>query len=185
MKFARLVLFFLISLVIIIASLSAILPGYQKVERSTTINASAASIYQYLSKLENFIQWSVWNKEDSTASYTMSGTDGTPGATYTWKGHPAISGNGSIKITDLKANNKVGHKIEFIHPQKTNADSEFLLTETNGTTLVQWNFKLTTPRPWNIFNLFTSLDKQMGKDFDDGLLALKTIMEKQPPAPVK
>ena len=36
---------------------------------------------------------------------------------------------------------------------------------------------MATPRPWNIFNLFYSLDKQMGKDFEDGLTALKNIIE--------
>jgi hypothetical protein len=36
---------------------------------------------------------------------------------------------------------------------------------------------MATPRPWNIFNLLYSLDEEMGKDFDDGLSALKVLIE--------
>jgi effector-binding domain-containing protein len=36
-----------------------------------------------------------------------------------------------------------------------------------------------TPRPWNIANLFYSMDKDMGKGFDEGLALLKTNLEQK------
>ena len=178
MKFTRLLLFFVVAIIAVTAILSFFLPTSQKIERSIIINTPASNIYNQLIKLENFNKFSVWSKQDSTAVYTLKGTDGTIGATTSWKGHPQISGEGQIEIITLEQNRKVTHKLHFIKPKKGNAESIFTLLETNNaTTKVTWTFTMATPRPWNIFNLTHSLDKQMGKDFEDGLTAMKTMIE--------
>ena len=178
MKFLRIFFFFLVSVLAVTAVLSMLIATQQKVERSVTINAPAAVIYQQLIKLENFNKYSVWSQQDSSAKYTMTGTDGTIGATSSWTGDPDISGDGKIEIASLEENKKVTHHLSFTKPRKGKAESAFMLNESNGITTVTWNFELATPRPWNIFNLFYSLDKKMGKDFEAGLAALKTIIEK-------
>lgn len=178
MKFTRLLLFFLLAVIAVTAVLSFMLPTRQKIERSIVINATAADIYNQLIKLENFNKFSVWSQQDSSAIYTLTGTDGTVGATSEWKGSPEISGEGKIEITELGANKKVVHKIHFTKPQNGTAESRFSLLETNvSITTVTWTFYIGTPRPWNIFNLFSSLDKQMGKDFEDGLANMKKMIE--------
>lgn len=178
MKSARLFFFFLLALLPVIVVLSMLMPTNQKVERSITIRASASVIYQQLIKLENFNKYAVWSQSDSSAKYTMTGTDGTVGAALSWTGNPEISGDGKIEIVSLQENKKVGHQLRFTRPKKGSAESVFTLTETSGgSTVVTWNFKLATPRPWNIFNLFYSLDKNMGKDFEEGLSLLKKAIE--------
>lgn len=178
MKWGRLLLFFLLAVIAITAFLSFMQPTSQQVERLIVINTPAKNIYDQLVKLDNFNKFSVWSQQDSTAVYTLSGTDGTVGAYTSWKGSPEISGEGKIEITALEPNKKVVHKLQFTQPKKGNAESVFLLNETSKTTTsVTWTFNMATPRPWNIFNLFFSLDKQMGKDFEDGLKAMKTMIE--------
>ena len=178
MKFTRLLLFFVIAIIAVTTILSFFLPTSQKIERSIIINTPASNIYNQLIKLENFNKFSVWSQQDSTAIYTLAGTDGTIGASSSWKGSPEISGEGKIEITALDPNRKVVHQLNFTQPKKGTAESVFLLNETNkATTTVTWAFNMATPRPWNIFNLFYSQDKQMGKDFEDGLAALKTMIE--------
>ena len=153
MNYLKIFVSFLFFVLLVTLGLSFFLSTNQKVERTVIINASAPVIYNHLIKLENFNKFSVWSQQDSTAVYTLSGKDGTVGASTSWKGSPEISGEGK-------------------------AESVFLLNETNKeTTSVTWTFKMATPRPWNIFNLFYSLDKQMGKDFEDGLTALKNMIE--------
>jgi hypothetical protein len=184
MKFGRLFLFFLLAVIATAAAMSFMLPTSQKIERSIVINTSAATIYNEIIKLENFNKFSVWSQQDSTAVYTLSGTDGTVGASTSWKGSPEISGEGKIEIEALEPNRKVVHQLNFTQPKKGNAESVFLLNETNkATTTVTWTFNMASPRPWNIFNLFYSLDKQMGKDFEDGLTAMKTMIELSNAAP--
>jgi effector-binding domain-containing protein/uncharacterized protein YndB with AHSA1/START domain len=177
MKGLKIFLFFLLAVVIATATLSFLLPTSQKVEKAITINAPAENVYEQLSKLEHFNKWSVWNQQDSTAIYILSGTDGTIGATTSWKGDPEISGEGKIEISLLEPNHKVVHQLHFTQPKKADAISTFKLVENKGITSVTWNFELATPRPWNIFNLFFSLDKQMGKDFETGLSVLKSVIE--------
>ncbi len=178
MKYFRVFGGLLIFIILVTAGLSFMLPTSQKVERTIVINAPAAAIYNQLIKLENFNKFSVWSQEDSSVVYTLTGTDGTVGAASSWKGSPVISGEGKIEIIALEPNKKVVHHLSFTRPKKGKAESAFNLVETNpATTTVTWTFHMATPRPWNIFNLLYSLDEQIGKDFEDGLSALKTLIE--------
>lgn len=180
MKLLRSLLFFIIALAIAAAILSFLTATSQKVEKTITINAPAKAIYDELKLLENFNRISIWGQQDSSIQYTMTGTDGTVGAKTSWKGHPEISGEGSIEITSLKPNQSVAHKIHFTQPKKGDAESIFSIIEQDKTSSrITWYFELATPRPWNIFNLFFNLDKEMGKDFENGLAALKLYIEAQ------
>ncbi len=178
MKFLKLSGVLLLFITGITAILSLVMPVKQKIKRSVTIKAPAAVVYEHLIKLENFNRWSVWNNQDSTVKNTITGTDGMVGASSSWMGDPAISGEGKIEIITAEENKTVSHTIRFVKPKKRNALSTFDLDEKNGYTTLTWNFDMATPRPWNIFNLLYSLDKQVGKDFDAGLAALKTTVEK-------
>jgi effector-binding domain-containing protein len=178
MKFLKPLFFFLLSVLVVTIFLSILMPIKQKVERSITINAPASVIYQQLIKLENFNKYSVWSQQDSSAKYTITGTDGTVGAGTSWTGDPEISGDGKIEIVSLEENKIIKHQLSFTKPKKGTAESTFTLNESNGITSLTWNFDLATPRPWNVFNLFYSLDKKMGKDFEESLATLKTAIEK-------
>lgn len=178
MKAVRLLFFFLLAVVIITATLSFMQATSQKVEREIVINTPANVIYSQLIKLEYFHQFSIWSQQDSSAVYSFTGVDGTMGATTSWKGSPEISGEGKIEIITLEPNLKVQHQLHFTKPKKGNAVSTFTLTQTEkSATIVKWVFELATPRPWNIFNLFYSLDEKMGDDFETGLQSLKTVIE--------
>ncbi|HMU45658.1 MAG TPA: GyrI-like domain-containing protein [Chitinophagaceae bacterium] len=184
MKFLKLIGVFLILFFAIAIILSLILPVHQTIEKNTVINAPASEVYDQLVKLKNFNNWSVWNNHDSSIKITYGGIDGTIGATTSWSGDPAISGDGKIEIAELEPNKKIVQDVQFISPKKGKAVSIFLLDDKNGITTITWKFKMFTPRPWNIFNLFYSMDKQMGKDFEDGLSALKRSAQKDTAATV-
>ncbi|MEO7923233.1 MAG: GyrI-like domain-containing protein [Chitinophagaceae bacterium] len=178
MKFLKPLAFFLIAVIAATAILSFFLPTSQQLERSVTIKAPTTAIYSQLAKLETFHQFSVWSQQDSTAIYTLTGTDGTVGASTSWTGDPTVSGDGKIEIVSLEPGKKVAQRISFSKPKKGTASSVFTLNEINGLTTVTWNFEMATPRPWNIFNLFYSMDKELGKDFDYSLATLKAAIEK-------
>lgn len=179
MKAGRLILFFIVAVLATVALLSFLQPTQQSVTRRVSINAPASTIYPQLARLENFNRFSVWTQQDSSAVYKLTGNDGTVGATSSWKGSPEISGEGKIEIVGLKANQQVSHRIQISEPKKLDATSVFDLRETNpAVTEVSWTFTLATPRPWNIFNLFYSLDKEKGSEFEQGLQALKSLIEK-------
>lgn len=174
----RLVGFFLLAVIVVTAAMSFMLPTSQKLNRSITINAPATVIFEQLKKLDNFNRFSVWSQQDPAVKYTLTGTDGTVGAATSWTGNPEISGEGKIAIIALEPTHKVTHQIEFSKPRKGKATSTFSIIEKEkNRTDVTWYFEMATPRPWNIFNFFYSLDKQMGKDFEDGLSTMKKAIE--------
>ena len=178
MKHFKLFLGFLVALVATLFIFSFFIATTQKVEKTITIKAPAAIVFEQVAKFENFNKWSAWNNEDSSVIHTISGTDGTVGATTAWKGHPEISGEGKMEITAIETNQKVKQVINFIAPKKNKASSEFKLNQLNASeTTVTWTFEIATPRPWNIFNLFYSMDKDKGKEFEKSLQTLKKIAE--------
>lgn len=179
MKFLKQFFLFIVCVVAVVMILMLIAPTSQKVEKDTMINVPVKVVYDYLAKLENFNNWSVWSQSDSSIKNSITGIDGTTGAVNNWSGSPEISGEGSIQITDLKPNEEIKQLLIFRKPKAFNADSHFKLEDINGQTKVSWTFSMTTARPWNIFNLFSSLDKQMGEDFEKGLTNLKSILEKK------
>lgn len=178
MKIFRLLFFFILALLVTTGLLSLFMATSQKVKKSITINAPAAVIFEQVSQLSNFNRFSVWGAQDSTIRYTLSGTDGTPGSSIAWKGDPDISGEGRIELVSLTRPHTISHTIHFSMPQKGKAASIFSLAETEkNRTTVTWSFELFTPRPKNIFNLFYDLDKEMGRDFETGLAAMKLYIE--------
>jgi len=186
MKYLKPILGFLVSVVIVTAALSWLMPVKQTVERSVLISAPSTVVYERLSKLQYFNQFSIWSRTDSSAVYTFRGTDGTIGASCAWTGNPDLSGEGKIEITSLDPGKSVTQAIQFSRPEHGKAVSVFTLSENNGLTTVKWRFDLATPRPWNIFNLFSSLDKQMGSDFETSLNSLRDMIQSIPGlAPVK
>jgi len=178
MKGLRLFLFFLLAVILVVAGMTFLLPVQQKIERTVIFNAPANIIFDELKKLENFNRYSVWGQQDSSVTYSIQGTDGTAGASTTWKGDPDVSGEGSISITELIPNRKISQSINFISPRKGRAFSVFNINQKEEElTEVEWLITIPTPRPKNIFNLFFSFDKQLGGDVENGLNAMKTGIE--------
>ncbi len=178
MKYLRLTGILLIVILALVTILALVMPQKQRVEKTILIKASASRVYQYLANLDNFNKWSVWDLQDSTAKHILTGKDGTVGAVSSWKGDPEISGEGNIRITSLLPNKRIIHNIHFSEPRKGNAESAFIIEEVGAETKLTWEFDLATPRPGNVFNMFSSLSKKMGKDFEEGLKNLRAEIEK-------
>ena len=157
--------------------LSIILPASQKIERSVTIAAPPEKVYAFLARLDDFNKFSVWSQRDPIVKNTITGKDGEPGSYNTWVGDPNVSGEGKMTIISVEPGKSITHKIDFLSPRKSSAESSFLLSEENGSTLVTWRFSMKTPRPWNVFNLMRSMNKELGPDFEEGLNTLKNMAE--------
>lgn len=179
MRYLKIFGIFLLVVTAVAFVLSMVLPDKQRVEKSIIVKAPVADVYNYLLKLENFKDWSVWDHRDSSVKHTITGTDGTIGASTSWSGNPEVSGKGKMTIASLQANKKIVHNISFLAPKRGTAESELKLLEVKGGTQVTWEFDLATPRPANIFNLFRSMNKEMGKDFEESLINLRNAIEKR------
>jgi len=180
MKILKITGVLLITLLAVAMILMLVVPVKQHIERTITINAPAETVYEHLTQPGTFKTWMVWCLKDTTVKTASSSTKETAATIVSWKGDPARTGKGIIELLSLRINEEIEHKVSFLEPERKNGKSQFKLVESNGQTKLTWEFDLATPRPKNILNLFASLDKKLGDDFEQGLLNLKAIIEKNP-----
>ena len=108
----------------------------------------------------------------------FTGVDGEVGAISYWNGNKDV-GEGEQEITKIVEGKRVEGELRFMKPFKSTSDSYLDLVELgNGKTKVTWGFKGESKFPMTIMMLFMNMDKAVGKDFEEGLLNLKSILEK-------
>lgn len=180
MKLVRILLLFLIFLFISAFVLSLLAPTQQTVQKSILINAKPSVVYQQMMLLQNFTNWSVWGRADSTIKYSAEGKDGVVGSKIKWQGSSVLAGKGEVVLTGLEENRLITHDVVLLEPQPLKAQSRFDVLPVGNQTEVKWTFTVPAKRPLNIFNIFYNLEKEKGKDFATGLLALKLLVEKAP-----
>lgn len=146
------------------------------VERSQIINATPEALFEQIANLRNWTRWSPWEKLDSNMEKSYEGEDGIVGSTYAWKGNKKV-GEGKMTLAKLEGTDAVTVELAFIKPFKALSSSRFALTpKANGTKIV-WT--MTGQHNWlsKVMGVFMNMDKMLGKDFDEGLNNLKTLVE--------
>src|SRR5215467_10163754 len=176
MRFIRALLIIIAVIIVIVLILSLISPTAIHVERSASIVAPKSLVYENVSRFENIKKWMPWADYDSTMKVTISGTDGTVGATYSWVGNDKV-GQGSQTIQQLVPDDRVDMDVHFIKPYDSHAQAYYQLSDSSGATKVIWAINSNMPRPWNAMGLFMNMDKMIGADFERGLVKLKKMSE--------
>ena len=168
----------LIGVVVVLAM--AVSPEY-KVEREITIQRPKSDVFAYVKKLKNQNSWGPWFKKDPAMKQEFKGEDGFIGFTSAWTSdHPDV-GEGEQEIKNIVEGSRMDTELRFIKPFAS-TNQAFITTEAVGadSTRVRWGFSGAMPRPMNIMMLFMDMDKEVGKDFDEGLSNLKRILETPP-----
>lgn len=165
-------------LVLVVVAAAFMTPTDFRVERETTINKPASDIYAYAKLLKNQNDWGPWHKKEPTMYQEFRGTDGEVGFVSYWKGTKEEVGEGEQEIKALTPDKRIDTELRFKQPLETRSDA-YMILEPAGTnqTKVKWGFTGSMPRPLNMIMLVMDMDKEVGKDFAEGLGNLKTIME--------
>jgi len=171
------IIILVLAALIIIAGLVA--PKKYSVERTIIINAPKELVFNHIKYWRNWQAWSPWAEMDSTMTSSVEGADGEIGSVYKWIGNPETTGKGEMTNTGLKDLEEIAYHLHFIEPWESESEGYVRILAENGATKVSWGFYGKTPFPWNIFMLFMSMDKMIGKDFERGLELLKNICEEE------
>lgn len=152
-------------------------PKKFNVSRSIEINKSLPEVFQYLKFIKNQNEWSPWKKKDPNMQQEFEGVDGEVGFVSKWEGNKDV-GSGEQEITRIVDNDVVEAQLRFLKPWKSQSNA-FTKVEYLGDerTKVTWGFSGVSKAPTNVFFLFFSMDKAVGKDFEEGLSSLKKILE--------
>jgi hypothetical protein len=155
------------------------LPKDYAVSRTVTIARSNADVFEYARMIRNQEDYSVWWKMDPNQVNTYTGEDGTVGFVAAWKSELDSVGSGEEEIIALEEGKRIGFALRFKEPFESNASSEMLFasTDSNSTTLT-WNFKGDMSYPFNVMQLFMSMEDMLGNDIEQGLNNVKAILEK-------
>ncbi len=172
------VLYVVLALVVIIAVLGLFAPKDFKVERSIVINKPSEVVFDYIKHLKNQNTWGVWAKKDPNIKQEYRGEDGTVGFVSAWEGNDEV-GKGEQEIKNLVEGQRMETELRFMKPFES-TNNGYMTTEKQGEgqTKVVWGMQGKSPFPFNVLGLFMSMDKMIGKDFEQGLTNLKSELEK-------
>jgi hypothetical protein len=127
--------------------------------------------------LHKWDAWSPWAKLDPNAKHSFEGAEAGVGAAMSWDGNKKI-GAGKLTITESRANESVGFRLEFIRPFKATNTAEFIFNRVGNQTEVVWSMSGKSNLFFKVFGLFMNCDDMAGRDFEKGLASLKAIAEK-------
>ncbi|MDD7884909.1 SRPBCC family protein [Flavivirga sp. 57AJ16] len=172
------VLYLLLAFIGLFFLLVLIAPKKYQVNRSIIINKPLPEVFQYLKHIKNQDDWSPWKKKDPNMKQEFVGNDGEIGFVAKWDGNKDV-GLGEQEITNIVENDRVETRLRFFRPWKSESDAIISVEDVGrAKTKVTWGFSGKNKVPTNIFMLLYNVDKHVGKDFEEGLTSLKTILEK-------
>ncbi|WP_281540429.1 SRPBCC family protein [Maribacter aestuarii] len=170
-------IYILLGIFALIIFLALIAPKTYNVFRTIEIDSPKTKVFPHLRYLNKQQEWSPWAKKDPNMERKFTGTDGEVGAVSYWKGNKEV-GEGEQEITKIVDGERVEGQLRFFKPWKSESDCYMQLEETsNGKSKVTWGFSGKNKFPMSIMMLVMSMDKMVGKDFEEGLQTLKTKME--------
>ena len=170
----------LIVLAVVLAGvlgLAATQPDSFSVQRSTTIQARPDKIFPLVADFHRWADWSPWEALDPAMQRSHSGAPSGPGAVYSWDGNSAV-GAGRMEVLAAQAPATVTIKLDFIRPFEGHNRTDFSFVPQGDATLVTWVMTGPTPFVSKLMQVFFSMDKLIGKDFEAGLAKMKAVAEK-------
>lgn len=169
--------------IIIVVALAAVFivaatrPDSFRVERTARIQAPPEKIFPFINDLHRFAIWSPYENKDPAMKRTHSGAASGKGAQYAWDGNKEV-GQGSMEIVESSPPHRLTMKLDFIRPFDAHNIVEFTLAPNGEATDVSWALHGPSPYISKLMGLFFSMDKMIGKDFEEGLAKLKAAAEK-------
>jgi hypothetical protein len=149
-----------------------------KVERSATIDAPPLVVFPHVNDLHQWQEWSPWAKMDPNARTTYDGPVAGVGAAFGWAGGKKI-GQGRMTITDSRPGESLQIRLEFEKPMKATNIARFTFQPVGDKTTVTWSMTGTYNFMGKLFNVIINCDGMCAKQFDQGLAAMKSIVEKR------
>ncbi|MEQ1849842.1 MAG: SRPBCC family protein [Candidatus Peribacteraceae bacterium] len=165
----------LLVLVLLVLGVAAFQPSYATYSRSLNMEAQPREIMQNIVNFRAWEKWSPYEKRDPEMKRTLGGETQGKGATYAWDGNSDV-GAGTMEITSVTPT-EVVIDIAFTRPMEGKNIVNFTLKPEGAMTNVTWSMAGPVNFMGKLMGLFMDFDAIMAKDFDEGLMNLKTIVE--------
>jgi effector-binding domain-containing protein len=140
--------------------------------KSIIIKKSQTDVYQTLSDVNQWNNWSPWACLEPEAKINFNKNEKTGYTTLAWDGK--LIGSGAMEVTN-KTSNQIDYDLHFYKPFNSTSKVWFTLKESNGDTEVIWGMK--SSLPFFLFFLKKMMVAYLSADYERGLLRLKEYME--------
>ena len=173
----------LIVLLIAAAAIAALLisaslrPDAFRIERAIQIAAAPEKVFALIDSFHQWPHWSPWENLDPALTRSYDGPEAGRGAIYAWDGNNKV-GNGRMEILESTPATKIIIKLDFFKPFEAHNTAEFTLTAQDGGTQVTWAMFGPNNFIAKLMQTFISMDKMVGKQFEQGLAQMKAAAEK-------
>ena len=167
----------LIGLVAIVAIFLAVVasrPADFHVERSATIAATPAALFEQVNDHHKFAVWNPFLKLDPNVKNTYTGPESGVGAVCSWDGNKDI-GAGSATITESKPGELVRMRMDWKRPMEGVATVDFTFKPDGDKTVVTWAMYGKNGFMGKLVSLFMDCDKMCGPQFEKGLASLGEV----------
>lgn len=171
------ILIVVVVLIVAILIYAATKPDSYRIQRSANIAAPPDKVFAFINDLHSWASWSPWEKKDLAMKKAHSGASQGKGAVLEWDGNKDV-GTGRMEVLESTPPSKIQIKLDFLKPFESHNTAEFTLAPNAGSTQVTWAMFGPQSYMLKVMTLFCSMDKMVGKDFEEGLSNLKALAEK-------
>ncbi len=172
----KIILLVLAATVVLILVLATFQPAEFRVTRSATLAAPASAVFSEINDFHRWQAWSPWEKMDPNLKRTFEGPASGMGSIYSWEGNKKV-GSGRMTIAASLPSELIRIRLEFLKPWESTCVTEFTFGREGSGTLVTWTMSGPNSFMAKLINVFTSMDKMIGSDFEKGLANLKSAVE--------
>ena len=172
----KFILLGLLGLIVIFVIVVVTRPANFRVSRSANIGAPPAIIFDHVSNLHKFQEWSPFAKIDPAAKLTYTGPESGQDASFSWVGN-GQAGAGSMTCTAARPGEQLDYRLDFLKPFKGTNQVVFTFVPNGDQTAVTWTMTGTYNFVTKAISLVMDCDKMCGPMFEKGLTDLKGLSE--------
>jgi uncharacterized protein YndB with AHSA1/START domain len=149
-------------------------PGDFRVERSATLSAPPAALFEHVNDHRKFNVWNPFLKLDPGVKNTYSGPESGVGAVCSWEGNDNV-GAGSCTIIESKPGELVRCRMDWKRPMEGIATVDFTFKPEGDKTVVTWAMHGKNNFMGKVMSVFMDCDKICGPQFEKGLADLGAV----------
>ena len=178
------ILIWLAAIIVIFLIVAALRPADFRVERSATLSASPAALFEHVNDHHKFNAWNPFLKLDPNVKNAYSGPDSGAGAVCSWDGNKDV-GAGSCTIIESKPGELVRSRMDWKRPMEGTATVDFTFKAQGDKTVVTWAMYGKNNFMGKAMSIFMDCDKMCGPQFEKGLASLGAVASATAVAPDK
>ena len=170
------ILIALLAIIAIFLIVVALQPSEFHVERTATMAAPPATVFDQVNDFHKWEAWSPWAKLDPNAKITFGGPPSGTGTIMTWAGNNEV-GEGKMTLSESRPNELVKINVDIVKPMEGSSTTEFAFKPEGDQNAVTWSMSGHHNFIAKAMCLVMNGKKMMAGIMDKGLANMKSVVE--------